>query len=279
MTMDKESLRVGIVTPLALQSVPIEFHLSYLANIQYLQGNADRLPFKIKEMRMIAPHTFPIDANRNESVAYAKKWDCDITVWLDADQELMNCASDERDPDVIFRLLRDGYKYPLYAGIYYLKKPPYHPIVFKANDDFDVFSPYWEFPENDLFEADMIGMGCCKIDRWVLDKLDKPYFAYRKLPKEIADMSDVAKFKFDNGVNDVSEDVHFWRQVHEKIGQRIVIDPRIQVGHVSKYVVTKDIYMSHKDGNKELSLKQMGEKKFNEFWSKVCRAEPLKKND
>ena len=273
-----KSKTVGIVTPLALNSVPIEFHLSYLAYIQYLQMHAKELPFNLKEVRMIAPHTFPIDANRNECVAWAKKWDCNITVWFDADQDLMNCAFEEREADVLFRLLKDGYEYPVYAGIYYLKKPPFHPIIFKANENFDVFKPIWKMPESDLFYADMIGMGCCKIDKEVFIKLDKPYFKYNEIPQELAKTSDLIQFKYENGVGDVSEDVHFWRQVHNA-GYKIIVDPKIQVGHITTANITKGVFGGHMEGNKELALKQLGEEKFNTYWESVCQAEIVKKND
>jgi len=273
-----KSLNVGIITPLALQSLPIEFHLSYIANVNYIQAHSAELPFKIKQIRMIAPNTFPIDANRNECIAWIKKWDVDISLWLDADQDFMNTANN-MEPDVLFRLLKDGYEYPLYAGIYYLKKPPYHPIVFQANDDFDVFTPIWRYPEKDLFYADMIGMGCCKIDRSIINKLDRPYFKYNSIPKALAGVGEAARFKFDNGVQDVSEDVAFWQQVKEKTGERIVVDPMIQVGHISKYTVNQHTFRSHVDINKEISLEQMGEEKFNEYWDTICQAELVKKND
>ena len=271
------SKKVGIVTPLALQSVSIEFHLSYLANIQYLQIHADELPFKLCDVRMIAPSTFPIDANRNECIAWIKKWDCDITVWFDADQDLANCATVDRKPDTLFRLLRDGYEYPIYAGIYYLKKPPFHPIIFQANDSFDAFRPIWRMPEEDLFYADMIGMGCCKIDRSVINALEKPYFAYNQLPESIAKMGDLARFKYDNGVGDVSEDVHFWKQVRDFTKDRIVVDPKIQVGHVTKAVITKEVFQGHMQGNLENLKHEKGEEEFNKIWNDICQAEIVKK--
>ena len=195
--------RVGIVTPLALESVPIEFSESFIANFTYLQANSHKLPFKLKDLRKIAPQTFPIDANRNESIAWIKKWDIDISVWFDADQDLMNFGTPERAPDTLFRLLRDGYEHPVYAGIYYLKKPPFHPIVFDADRDFKYFRPIWRFPDDKLFYADMIGMGCVKIDRSVIDKLDPPFFKYGIMPKKLAGMGDLTRFKYENQVGDV----------------------------------------------------------------------------
>ena len=266
--------RVGIVTPLALASVPVEFHLSYLANMTYLQSHIDELPFKVKDIRMIAPHTFPIDANRNECVAWAKKWDCDITVWFDADQDLRNYGTEEQDNDVLFRLLKDGFEYPIYAGIYYLKKLPFHPIVFKADADFKGFQPIWKFPPDKLFYADMIGMGCCKIDREILDKLDHPFFKYNVMPKKIAGTGDLTRFRYDNKVADVSEDVAFWRQVKKKTGERIVIDPKIQVGHVTNIVVNTNVFQGHMNGSMEQIKIKKGDK-FEAWYNTICEAELL----
>ena len=42
--VDKPGKKVAIITPLAMKSVPLEFHLSYVANMQYLQMHVDELP-------------------------------------------------------------------------------------------------------------------------------------------------------------------------------------------------------------------------------------------
>ena len=266
--------RVGIVTPLALEKVDIEFSESFIANFTYLQQHAHELPFKLKEIQKITPQTFPIDANRNECIARIKKHDCDISVWFDADQDLMNDATPERKPDVLFRLLRDGYNYPIYAGMYYLKKAPFHPIVFNADSKFKQFRPIWRFPSDKLFYADMIGMGCVKIDRSVIDKLDPPYFRYNVMPKQLAGLGDLARFKYENKVGDVSEDVAFWRQVKKITDDRIVVDPKIQVGHCTKNVITYGVFKAHLQGVLEQLKTQKGDK-FDEWWETVCKAEEL----
>ena len=240
---------IAIVTPLALSSVPIEFFQSFIQAQQYLQVKAGELPFEIKQIRWIAPHTFPIDANRNECVAWLKKWDIDVSVWIDADQRL--------EMDTLFKLLSKGDDYPVYAGIYHLKKPDYYPIIFHTNDDFDVFSPIYFYPEEDLFYADMIGMGCVKIDREVFDKLERPYFKYSPIPREISEVGDIAKFKYENDVHDVSEDVYFWRQVRENTDFKIVVDPTIQVGHVTDISINVNNFIGYHNYKRELMIKQI----------------------
>ena len=263
-----DAKKVAVVTPLAVRSVPLDFHLSYIEAMQYLQNNFRRLPFEIIEMRMVAPTTFPIDANRNECIGWLKKWDTDISVWIDADQRL--------EKDTIFKLLQGVVQYPIYAGMYYLKKPPYYPIVFQSNDKFDIFKPIWKFPEDKLFYADMIGMGCCAIRKSVFEKLESPYFKYQPIPKELGEISEYMEFKVKEGVADVSEDVWFWKQVRQKTDYKIVIDPKIQVGHCSDYVVTHGVFKGHMDYQRELTEVQLGEYKFKKFWDELCQAEIVK---
>lgn len=276
--MKKGGKKIGVITPMALERLEKEYAESFLANINYLTLNADKLPFELLGVRRINPSTVEIAENRNECIAWAKKWDCDITVWFDADQDLMNCAiQGSREPDVLFRLLKDGYEHPIYAGIYYLKKPPFHPVIFKSLDNvFEQFSSTVIYPEKDLFYADMIGMGCCKIDMDVIRKLDAPYFKYKKIPKSLAGMGNLVNFKYENGIADISEDVYFWQQVKEKTDYKIVVDPNIQVGHITKAIINRDVFNSHFQGNMELAKQELGGK-FNEYWEQICQAEPVKK--
>jgi len=271
---------IGIITPMALERLEYEYSESFLANMAYLDMHIDDLPFKVKAVRRINPKTVNIAENRNECIAWAKKWDCDITVWFDADQEFMN-TSNEREPDILFRLLNDGYKYPVYAGIYYLKKSPFHPVIFKNIDDvFEQFSSIVDFPDDELFYADMIGMGCVKIDMDVIRKLDNPYFMYKQIPKSLAGMGDLVNFKHENKIADISEDVYFWEQVKKKTDYRIVVDPKIQVGHIGKAIINQHVFKSNYDYNIELAKQELKtEKKFKEWKSKLCQAEIVKKND
>ena len=150
---------------MAMTSVPVLFHNSQRAAIDYLIRNESKLPFEVNQIKMWEPNTFPIDANRNECVAHLLDNNIDFSVWIDGDEQLHE--------DTIFKLFAKGYNYPIYAGIYYLKKEPYYPIVFKANETFEEFMPIFKYP-NEPFYADMIGMGCVKINKEVFEKLERP---------------------------------------------------------------------------------------------------------
>ena len=251
--------KVGIIVPLAFPfgMVPQEFFLSFFRANEYLLAN-------IKEdiqLELISESTFPLDANRNESVAIILEKGFDTSIWLDADQEL--CYYDKKNGwigiDSLYRLIVNGDKYPIYAGMYYLKKDPYHPIVFNSiNKKFNLFRPIWNYPTKSLFYAEMIGMGCVKIDREVFEALDRPYFKYGKVPVELAKTSPDMNFKYKNDVRSVSEDVHFWRQIKKKTDYKIVIDPMIQVGHITKHSVKPEMAIQYAYANKLISDKQKG---------------------
>jgi hypothetical protein len=264
--------KIGFFVPLAFPFglVPQEFFLSFFRANEYLMQRTGELPYKDVSFQLFSPSTFPIDANRNECVALAKENKIDISIWLDADQELAE--------DTLFRMLKHGKDFPIYAGIYYLKAKPYHPIVFKANKNFKLFYPIWRYPKDELFYADMIGMGCVKIDTKVFDSLEAPYFKYSPIPRELVKIDEKMAFKHKNKVHDVSEDVAFWRQLFKKTDYRIVVDPRMQVGHIRKDVVEPGFVMQQAYQNKLITQKQMGEK-FDAYWDKeVTKAELVKPN-
>jgi len=266
-----EKKRIGVFVPLAFPFglVPQEFFLSFFRTNEYLLSHADELGYEAT-FQLFSPTTFPVDANRNHCVALMFENNIDISIWLDADQELYE--------DTLFRLLKFGNDYPIYAGIYYLKVAPHHPIVFKAKEGFEVFHPIWRFPKEDLFYADMIGMGCVKINKEVFEKTDAPWFAYAPIPLEISKMSDNMKMKRDYQIHDVSEDVYFWRQVKEKTGYRIVIDPQIQVGHITKKIIKPKEVLEMSEINKEITRKRLG-KDFEKMWEEqVCKAELVNPN-
>lgn len=272
--MEKPEKNVALVTPLAVKSLPVDFHITYDESVRYLIHHIPELPFIMRDLRKIAPPTFPIDGNRNECVAWLKHHKMDISVWIDADQKL--------EQNTIFNLLSKGFEYPIYAGMYYLKEYPYYPVVFKSDDRFAGHKPILKFPTDELFYADMIGMGCVKIDMEVFEKLRRPYFKYQRMRKDVAERTmhpDYAKFKYFAGVNDVSEDVWFWKQIKNRTDYKIVVDPQIQVGHITQISVNYNVFRSFYDANEQLVKKELGEKKFKTFMRKVCRAEKVKPSD
>ena len=252
--------KLGIITPLALGNISVYFYKSIVAARNYLIANESKLPFQVEDIKLWEPSTFPLDANRNECVSHILENDVDMSVWIDADQVLKE--------DTIFQLFSKGYQYPIYAGIYYLKKEPFYPIAFKQKDkDFRQFETLFRYPD-EPFYADMIGMGCVKINKEVFEKLDKPYFKYQSVPPVLGGLSDYIDGNMTDSMNmfilgflkntimldingglsdenlevhDVSEDVWFWKQVKEKTDYRVVVDPNIDVGHITQMSITRTI--------------------------------------
>ena len=72
---------------------------------------------------------------------------------------------------------------------------------------------------------------------------------------------------YENKVYDVSEDKNFWRLVKKQTDYRIVIDPKIQVGHVTTQVVTPTVFEGFKNFNLEAIKAEKGEEEFNKWWA------------
>jgi hypothetical protein len=276
------SKKIALVIPSALKSFPKDTNYSFIYAHDYLLNRMNDLPFEINHLEIIAPTEFPIDAGRNMATAQLFEDGFDISVWFDADQTFPK--------NMIFRLLNNPE--PIVTGMYYLKKPPFYPIVFKETHgtDFLWFKPIMEFPESDLFHADMVGMGCVKIDVKVFKDIQKhqkegeyEFFRYGINPITIDVMKHETKkhvlkkaaIREKYIIRDVSEDVYFWKLVRQHTDYKIVVDPKIQCGHISDLEVTKDIFQSFYDGQLEhVRMKDEGEyKKIKEL---VCRAEAIK---
>lgn len=261
--------KILLCIPMAMRSIPRATYNSFHRCYEYLYNNLDLLPFKVDAIGRYPCTTFPIDANRNETVAYALKEGFDYTIWFDFDQTFPE--------DMCIKLLQ--HDLPIVTGMYFGKSTPYHPIIFNCvNEDkreFKHFRPLVEFPESELFYADMIGMGCVAIKTEVFKALEQPFFKYQEHPRET-----IAKdweFRVENKINDVSEDVWFWKEVRQKTDYKIVVDPSIQCGHLSEIEIGKEIFMGYLEGSKQAYVEKYGMDKFKEKWAGICRAETVKK--
>ena len=164
--------KVVVFLPCAGVSFPKEFVESYLKARTYFYYN-----IKGFELVEFFPAFTPnMAATRNFCVGkviegFKGGFVPDVSIWLDIDHEL--------SVDVLVRLLK--HDEPIVSGMYYLKSPPYYPIVYNR-EKYDSETNLWtyktilEYPFDKMFIADMVGMGCVKIDREVFTKLNAPYF-------------------------------------------------------------------------------------------------------
>ena len=267
--------KVMICLPLAKSSIDTDFFETYNRAKTYLVQHIDELPWEIEIMDFYA-HTFPIDANRNEcaqkiidgvAVGGGRIFRPDISIWLDTDHTL--------PVSVLFDLLK--HDRPIMLGVYYVKAPkqnmPFYPVLFRKRQDRPgLFKAVMEFPESQLFEVDMAGMGCACIHREVFEKLEMPFFKYNLHPTGSSNPE--ADWKHEMGITDVSEDVHFWDQVKTKTDYPILVDPTIQLGHIGKIIFNKPMYESYLEQYKKVMVQKHGVKNFGKNWSENAVALP-----
>jgi hypothetical protein len=278
-------MKVAIIKPVALTHIPKETVLSIEAAEDYLKNalSMGELP-EIEIVKKFYPETFPIDANRNMAVATILEEGFDTTIWLDMDQTF--------PIDFFVRMLKSPHR--ITAGVYHLKVNPYNPIVFRETGDsgFTWFKPIIFYPENDYFQADMIGMGAVRIDTVVFKQIAEKqiaageefpeFFRYGQNPitVEMVDgiKNDTQKKHVDlkrkYKIRDVSEDVYFWRQVKELTDYKIMVDPRIQCGHVGKLVADHVLFKSFRDGVLD-RIKVESPEKYEKLMGNICRADQI----
>jgi len=260
--------KIMVCIPQTGWSYDREFIESYHVAKDYLLEHMDQIPFEFGIAEYFC-HTFPIDSNRNECVSRALEYDIDLTIWVDTDQVFPR--------DFLFKLIR--HDLPIVAGIYHVKAEPFYPVIFKENEkskDFDLFDSVIDFPEKELFQVDMIGMGCVAIKGEVLKKLKRPYFKYRVHPHQLADKDKYSKFKVDNEIADVSEDVWFWKNVRDNTDYKVLIDPTIDVQHITRFKVDRSIWRAYNNKQKSMFIEKNGLEKFKTWEAKQCRAEAIK---
>ena len=274
-------MKVALVIPSALKFIPKDTFYSFIYAYSYLLNRLDDLPFKIDRLEIKAPSSFPIDACRNMAVAELIEDDFDTSIWFDADMVFPK--------NMMFRMLNNSA--PIIAGMYYIKAAPFYPVVYKETEEskkdgsFTWFKPIIEYPEDAYFYADMIGMGCVKIDVKVFKEIAKTYkekpefFKYGINPIRIEDDQNekhkLNKYRANYMIRDVTEDIFLWKQVKEKTDYKILVDPKIQCGHITDIISDQNLFQSFYQGKMEQLQREKPEEaeKIKEI---ICRAEPIK---
>lgn len=155
--------------------------------------------------------------SRNTLAKQCITHDCDGILWLDSDMAF--------DPDVLQKMLahvKEGREFV--TGLYFRRRPPYTPVIFK---DLNVNDAEWEgyedYPEDDLFEVAGCGFGCCYTSKAVLLDVLLNYQTWFT-PMERA-----------------GEDVAFCIRARET-GHQIWCDPSIKCGHVGTQMFDESVF-------------------------------------
>lgn len=197
---------------------------------------------------------FPIDYNRNKFVDEAIEAGADYLMFMDMDQTFPNDMLNK-----LFENIDDDN--PVVAGMYFLKKEPFSPVVgryvdwtesliknrqhlekqgFILEDGSEhgkqllMWKSVTYFDKDVPFYADVIGMGCVLVKTEIFKKLSRPYFRYSYDPEK----GDSAQLK-------LSEDMYWCAQL-KKAGIPILIDPRVQCGHLMEMESNVELYENHR---------------------------------
>ena len=163
--------------------------------------------------------------SRNDLAAQAVRMEADYILWLDSDMVFPR--------DLLGRLLDDREKGDIVSGLYYRRVHPYNPVAFsklsvREDGNGCDYEDLKEIPD-DVFEVEGVGFGC------VL------------MPTDVV-LSVMAKYtNCFMPVHGMGEDLSFcWRA--RECGYKIVVDPKIPLGHVGNQIVTRTFYETLKKG-------------------------------
>lgn len=160
--------------------------------------------------------------SRNDLSRFAMKEGFDYVLWMDSDMvfpqdfhERMLKTMTENDLDIL-------------TGIYYKRKPPYSPVLFKSmNQSGESWEYTWvEDVPDELFEVEACGFGCVLMKTEVLMSVS---LKHRQL--------------FQPMLN-AGEDIAFCCRAREN-GYKIMCDPQIVCGHVGNVIITDTLYKQY----------------------------------
>lgn len=211
---------------------------------------------------------FPIDHNRSKSIKIAiDKFKADYIMQLDTDQTFHQMTI----ADLLHSLHKpapDGSEVEIVTGMYYLKKPPFRPVlgICKGwNKDLALNEKYLRergfvchgecgderhktgthqlvrfqaphyWPSDKIFRSDVIGVGCVLSKASMWKKLEYPYFRYS--PNPITGPED-------NDAQQISEDM-FWCASMHLAGIKVWVNPAVQCGHIGTIEINYDMYKGH----------------------------------
>lgn len=159
---------------------------------------------------------------RNKLARQAIQLEADYVLWLDSDMIFPD--------DTLVRLYEDLQKYKdvsAVSGLYFRRVKPYTPVLFKRVeiDPESYWEGYDDYPD-EPFEAAAAGFGCVLMKTSMLIDVVKKYTTW---------FSPLSGF---------GEDLSFfWRA--NNCGHKLLIDPRLKLGHISKTSVTEEVYRAY----------------------------------
>lgn len=128
-----------------------------------------------------------------------------------------------------------SYNVPVIAPICTMRQPPFPPVIYKRG--VLGIETIQDFPADKPFTVDAVGTGVILLQRSVLERMSKPWFAWGD---------------FDN-IGRMGEDIYLSDRIKFDLQLPIWVDPTIKVGHAGSWVATVDDWYEFSHNRRELS--------------------------
>lgn len=191
--------KILIALPTAKNIEPMTFHSIYHMIVP--EGFECHLQFF---------YGYQVDQVRNMIANAVVENDYDYLLSIDSDIILPS--------DTLVKML--SHKKDIISGMYRQRKHEVHIVeIFKQYPDGGIMQiPYYDMPDQNVFEIDACGMGVCLIKGEIFKKMEYPWFLYQS--------------SLENG-GTLSEDVYFCMKAKE-MGYTLWADKTIQVPHIGE---------------------------------------------
>ena len=174
-----------------------------------------------------------IYTSRDEIAKRALADEADLVMWFDSDMVF--------NPDTLKRMLDlidQGHDFV--TGVYYRRKPPFTPTIFKTMDiklveQSATWTGFDEIPD-EPFEVAACGFGCVLMKTEIFVNVFG-HFGFMFTP-----------------IGNVGEDIAFcWRA--RQVGYKLIADPSISLGHIGQAMYTKTYFENWKKAQAQLAAK------------------------
>jgi hypothetical protein len=143
------------------------------------------------------------------------------------------------------------------TGVYFNRRPPYHPQVYKIAEEPEYSGMYWpliDYPSSGLRKEDAIGAGCVCIRMDIFEKLDVAWNPLREGAAAVLESAGYVQFARIVGrlspwfefLDRKGEDLYFSERLRD-IGQDIWVNYDIKCIHLTTVGITEEHFQAIRD--------------------------------
>jgi len=161
---------------------------------------------------------------RTDLALIALQEKADFILWIDSDMIF--------EPDLMVNLMDDMEGRDMVAPVCHMRRPPYAPVLYSKlrqgiTPAENEHQKLYDYPEKDLFKVEGCGFGCVMMRTTVVQAVvDKYHELFTPMPG-------------------YGEDLSFCIRARG-CGFDIWADPKVQLGHKSSTIVTKDTFEAYR---------------------------------